>query len=371
MSSVAVSKTLSERIKIARVICILMVVYVHIPPNLMTLTDEFFHHNFLFQTLSYSVGRTSVALLSIVSGYLLANSSKRFLDQVGLKIQAIIVPMIIWNVVAVMAIFLVTGALPFGGIKDGINKIFAITNFPAAGQLYFLRDIFVCFLISPLVFLLFERLGKRAFFILLAFLVGNSLLNVDGFLLINSHILLFFVIGIAFSSRFKFLSLTSINSLKNTLFPFSLLFLFGTTITPLFIDPSFWHLDEGKFALNALVLIARFPAALMFWYLTETILSMGLLRTLLLRYEPVIFVVFCCHLLVIRLIWSVMSSSGITIGSVYHIALYFAAPLISLTAGVVLVIMLRLVSPTATNFVMGGRRPSDEQLRRMVWPFAR
>jgi surface polysaccharide O-acyltransferase-like enzyme len=348
-----------------------MVVYVHIPPNLMTLTDDVFHHNFLFQTLSYSVGRTSVALLSIVSGYLLANSSKRFFDQVGSKIKAIIVPMIIWNIIAAIALFIVNGGILFNGINDGINKIFAITNYPAAGQLYFLRDIFVCFLISPLIFFLVERFGKLSFFLLLVFLVGNSLLDLDDVLLINSHILLFFVIGIGFSKRFNLLDLVSLNAKKNVLLPSSFFFLLGTIITPVFIDPSFWHLDEGKFTLNALVLIARFPAALLFWYLTENILSTDPLRAFLLRYEPVIFVVFCCHLLVIRLIWSVMSSAGITVGSIYHLTLYFAAPLISLVAGVLLVVLLRFVSPAATGFIMGGRRPSDEQLRDMVWPFAR
>jgi hypothetical protein len=227
------------------------------------------------------------------------------------------------------------------------NLLVAITASPASEPLDFLRDVFVCSLLAPL--LIFTLRRNRAFYG-----VAVGVLVLVGFttnFLHTPNILLLYSVGIyvanldrvpALSPRIVFVSWLALAGLGLTLGVYEIKALF---------DANGYHttvwLDVG-------LSVIRLPAAVAFWSLALRFSRSGPLSRLG-RLEPFIFTAFCCHLLVTTVIWVFWQKA---LGNYYDPAyplFFFFVPFAVMIAAVVFAETANRYTRSVFSLLNGGR----------------
>jgi succinoglycan biosynthesis protein ExoH len=198
-----ISREVSKRIKIARYLMVCGIVFIHIPPvETRTVTDNIY---FLFvrDFLVDAVFRGTVPVLTCISAYLIFiyGKDKKALRLIQDKAETLVIPMIIWNLPIVVAIYL----LQKYGIVDYpfrfdlyplhffrmLDATFGLTDRPANFPLFFLRDLFVLACLSPIFGYFIRRAPTLGF----AIVVAIFWFDFDGLLLLRSNMALNFYIG--------------------------------------------------------------------------------------------------------------------------------------------------------------------------------
>ena len=190
----------SRRIKIARYLMVCGIVFIHIPPvetEIVTSNTYFL----LFRAFWVdAVFRGTVPVLTCISAYLIfrADKDRKVFALIKDKAQSLLSPMVIWNLPIVIAIYLVQRYTavdyPFRLNLDPIDVFtwadatLGLTDRPANFPLFFLRDLFVLAILSP-IFGLFIR---RAPIIGLAVVGIIFWFDFDGMLLLRSNMALNF-----------------------------------------------------------------------------------------------------------------------------------------------------------------------------------
>lgn len=155
-----------ERISLLRPVLIFLIVSTHIQGSLYRAdlkNLDFTLDNFIHTFLSGSLAVSALPLLSIISGYLGAYTYKkyRYLTTVQKKIPRILVPMLFWNLVMALFIYKLQSQgvsfrkdlalYPFN-VEQWLYSLTAVFRIPANPPLYFLRELFICFLLIPILF---------------------------------------------------------------------------------------------------------------------------------------------------------------------------------------------------------------------------
>ncbi|NLR98342.1 acyltransferase [Rhizobium sp. P38BS-XIX] len=161
----------SSRINLMRIVLISGIVFVHIPfnPHSSPFSGAYGLFDWLRVFLRDSLFRVGVPCLSAISGYLLfrnGTTSIEYGKTIRRKTRTVILPFMLWN----CAFFIFVFALQAYGIGDGYmpdlseasphtlsTLLFAIDGTPINLPLYFLRDLFVCILLSPILAFLIRR----------------------------------------------------------------------------------------------------------------------------------------------------------------------------------------------------------------------
>ena len=174
VTRLAVDQNTSSRINLMRILLIAGIVFVHVPYDQQT--SPFNGANGLFDWMRVFLGdsffRIGVPCLSAISGYLLFQRGWTGFDYrkvVSSKIRTVLAPFLLWNLGLFALVLLVQG----GGIGIGyfpnlwqasareiLSHGFALEGFPLNLPLYFLRDLLVCILLSPILALLVQRSPK-------------------------------------------------------------------------------------------------------------------------------------------------------------------------------------------------------------------
>ncbi|MBB5716218.1 acyltransferase family protein [Sphingomonas aerophila] len=190
----ALSPSTSQTMRIARVLCILALVYVHTPPYARGAPADLISADGLYWIWRELAGRTSVALLSIFSGLLVVRlgQSKTWSVNLRKKVRTLIIPLLLWNLIALAKNFAESGGHELPALSDMPHLLLALDGNPALTPTYFLRDVFVFnLLIVPLMF------GARhATMVTGLLLLGNAVFGIDGKLFLNNAIPLFFFLGL-------------------------------------------------------------------------------------------------------------------------------------------------------------------------------
>ncbi|HUD27421.1 MAG TPA: acyltransferase, partial [Novosphingobium sp.] len=193
----------SDSIRIARVVCIAGVVYVHAWTGLDGHSLELARgtpQEILRWVLMEVFGRSAVPLLGLISGWLVAGSSRTrdWRSHISRKARTILLPMVLWNV---LAIILVSGAAWQLGLAAPIpqsarwlaEEVFILTRPPDINvQMPFLRDLFLCMVLAPLL----VRLPTRALAALAVLAGACHVLGIGPPVILRASILMFFTIGI-------------------------------------------------------------------------------------------------------------------------------------------------------------------------------
>jgi succinoglycan biosynthesis protein ExoH len=197
----------SKRIAVLRYPLIYLIVIVHVP-DLNHYLEQPGVESFIFDFVKKGLVRVSISTLTCISGYLIFMFAlhENFPLLIRKRAQALILPMIVWNLPLVFLLYFVqawdltnftfnpTGQMyPFNPMQ-WINGVFAVTDIPIVGPMYFLRDLFLVSFFAPLM----GWVIKRAPWVGLAVLLLIFYPDFDGkFILTNTIPISFYVGGMA------------------------------------------------------------------------------------------------------------------------------------------------------------------------------
>lgn len=178
---------------------------------------------------SQIIARIAVPLFFFISGFLffyktqIFNSST-YLQKIKKRIHTILIPYVFWNLLVIIFYLCIQSILP--ELLSGQNKpilnyslsdyLFAFwdtnqispTNnkgMPINYPLWFIRDLMVVIICSPLLYFAIQKLSKAIIFILGLLWISNTWLNITGF---SIDAFFFFTFGAYFSIKKKdFISL--------------------------------------------------------------------------------------------------------------------------------------------------------------------
>jgi fucose 4-O-acetylase-like acetyltransferase len=349
----------SDAIRIARVIGILSLVYVHSRPYETDMAAVPHALYTIMEFVRLTLGRNSVPLLSIISGYLLMQilERRRFSSEFKKKWRTLIVPLFLWNAITLIKDL----ALDKAGARPTLlqlpDALLALTGYPANLPTYFLRDIFLCFLVYPVFGILGMR-GKIAFVV--AWLVLPFVLPWSPFL--NPAIPVFFFLGCLVHLGSDTVDVTAIGWRAMAL---AALVLVGCAVATIGREDYLAVTGAGARLGTALTLTSRAAGAVFYWALALA-LQRRALGARLRELEPAIFFIFCAHSLALGLSWLVLRATGLA-ASPTMVGLYFAtAPVHVLIICLAALAMLARFAPRLLGILVGGRAPSFATIVRLV-----
>lgn len=351
----AVSDREARAIRIARVLCIMGIVYVHAwtgrggdeLAQLATTGQGVFRI-----ALMDLFGRSSVPLLSIISGFLATMSlQRRSIGRFWLsKLQSILLPMLIWNG---LAILLVSGAAMRGwliapvpsSVDWVVNEMLALHRPNHINvQMPFLRDLLFCMLVAPVATRLSNGLLILGMALLLTFDGAISASTV----MLRPTILLFFIIGILIARHRG-------RSMLGDRYPVvvACAFLIAVlTAIALETVAREWGAAHPR-ACMAAGLFLRVAGAWLFWQLSWRLVRTPLGRAIE-RWEPRMFLLFCSHLILIWLLAPVFMTFVGPLGAFGYPLLLAMQPLLALAfTGVIACMIVR--QPTLARALSGRR----------------
>ncbi|KFC72257.1 Fucose 4-O-acetylase [Devosia sp. LC5] len=195
----------SQRLSLARLILIVLVVYVHFPLsvpaerslNALTPLDPAFIANATFL-------RFSVTILTIMSGFIMftKHADQRGMKTVEKKVRTLLVPFLFWNLGLVAALYLAQRLGILSGQRLDLltanaqtwaDATLAWSTRPVNYPLYFLRDLFVISLIAIVA----SRVVRANVIPVIAVSVLIAEYNLDGNLILRTPMLIAFFIGAA------------------------------------------------------------------------------------------------------------------------------------------------------------------------------
>ncbi|MHA6686704.1 acyltransferase family protein [Mesorhizobium sp. A556] len=356
-----VRKTMSERIRIARGLCIFFMTFVHIPPgiadNVYDRDAGFF--DLVYFALSRMVGLSSVSLLSVVSGYFIVSS----LAKIGTgslflsKLKTLVVPLAAWNLL-MLALLTVYGLLrgkwqdmPDFTVPGMADALFALTQWPLDVPLWFLRDLFVCCLFSPLLFVALKRVPIATILLLFAY----TLFGEDLYVLQRPQLMLFFALGMWL--RISRTAESSVDAMARRLVP-GLIVMVGLYLALRLANVLFGEMDDTlRLTLDTLL---RITMAAGFWLLT------GLIRRSRLAagfvwFEPYAFFLFCSHAILFHFAAIVFRRFFGDYGSDLFAVTFFVLPCLAVICAV---IGLQVISRSRTLLFLFNAGHGIEPLRK-------
>jgi len=345
-----------EAIQIARVLCILGIVYVHAWTGLTAEQIATLDHapqGILRWVLIELVGRSAVPLLGAISGWLSGPSAAKrsYGAFVGVKARTVLTPMLLWNVIALAlvsgsaALFALPAPVP-ASWREALDWIGCVTQpNPINVQISFLRDLFLCMCAAPLL----TRLPDRWLGALWLLAAAWSVSNLDLYLLLRPQILLFFLSGMV-ARRHAIAERIARWPLIGCVLPY--LFLLPAKVM-LAVQNDQW-LRTHVVAANAIDQPLRFAAALAVWRCALALVPTRAGRRIMAA-ERYAFLLFCCHLVLIWLIGPLIGRLTGTMGAPGYVPFLLLQPLLALGGTMLVGWALLAVSKPAAKLLSGGR----------------
>lgn len=312
--------------------------------------------------LSNSLFSISVPLFFAISGFLYFKGVEQFNFKIYRKktcnrIRTLVIPYLIWNTVVIFFFYIAHLLSPemmsglnksvvdytwqdwFGAYwnKDNING-FEELGTPIALQLWFVRDLFILCICSPLIYFLIKRLG--IVLILLIFLINiiEVIPDVTG---LNKQAWLFFSLGAYFSIHNHSFLCGSIKLIKVCF----IIYLF-TLITYFVTEDLFKDLYLGYLnILSGVILLVNIVAwgiSTQKWSLPQIFVNSS-------------FFIFAYHaipcLVLTRLSFKLFNPDS----DVGLLCVYFVCPIITILSGLLFYYILRKYLPRFTAVITGGR----------------
>lgn len=355
-SPTAADDRTSAAIAVARVLCIVGVVYVHAWTGLtgpQLAVSDHTPQGCLRWALAELFGRSAVPLLGMISGWLVVGAAKKraWPDFLAGKARTILAPMVVWNA---LGIVLVSGAayarLLTAPKPDSswwtINELLCLVSPDDINvQMPFLRDLFVCMVAAP-------ALVRLPVGLLAAIGAGALVWAVSGWsfpLLLRPAILLFFVVGML-ARRLDAAKQVAAWPMVSTAAPYLLLAAAKVWFEAADVAAAAHH----PMLMAGLDLAMRFAAALFFWSLAWRIAG-GRAAGPLLRIEPYAFLLFCVHLILIWLAGPLIGLVTGPLGSPLYPVFLLVQPALVLLATLAIGDLAMRMAPQTAILLSGGR----------------
>lgn len=345
----------SAAVGVARVLCILGVVYAHAwvgRGGAELAAAAVTRQGVLRLILMESLGRSAVPLLGMVSGWLVAASVRKrsYVSFVAGRARTVLAPMVLWNG---LAIVLVSGGAYLGLVNAPVprtwtwllNEIFCLAAPSEINvQMAFLRDLFVCMAVAPLL----VRAPRALLLAVAAAAVAWSLSGISFPLLLRPSILLFFVVGIL--ARRDGLE-RRVAGLPPGLLAIPYLVL---ALGAAWAGAAWGGRGPAPVWMTSVDLLLRFAAGAFFWSLAWRLAERPAGRWLL-KAEPYVFLMFCSHLIMIWLAGPLIGRLTGPLGAPLYPVYLLMQPALVLLATLGLGRLLVNAAPAAAGMLSGGR----------------
>lgn len=332
------TREISDRIAVGRLVLVLGIVWLHAPPYQSLAALGLSPLELLKGFVSGTLFRASLPVMTAMSAYLLFTAEYPYLKLVRKKFQTLIVPMLIWGAPVALGIYHAQrlGLAPQqfsetlwpADLHNWLNALFAIDAHPANYPLYFLRDLFVLALVSPLVRLFALHAPLVGLLVAIAVVIGK----LDGALLFRNDLLLYFYLGAV--ACLQGWDLTKLDKHAST----CLVVLLVSAFAMVLMD----H-DPG--------LVFRFMAIFLVWP------ALGLIArsragALLRPFAASSFPIFLAHGPLLAIAWIVYQRAPTPLP---YAVFWIAAPIAIVLVTVAADRALSAVAPKARSLVVGGR----------------
>ena len=337
----ALIATHSDAIAACRVLCIVPVAYVHIAMG----EGESPVGAAVQGVLRDLLGRSSVLLLSVVSGLLMVRvfSSRSWGAAAWGRVRGLLVPMVVWNGIALATMYAFRRPMP----GDIVNALFAVTDHGVTRPLTFLRDLFLISLATPLLVLAIRRLRL---WVLIPLVVVGGFVSTKPWLA-YSQILSYFSLGVGFGVLQ--LERVRLVGFLGRVAPWLLAGLVVVSAARPLTGNALAFVDTNAFD----AMVRRPVCASSFWVLAMWVCEHEPSRRFIRRWlEPAIFAMFLSHALVLRGLRGLAFSMGVDAPAA-RLAVWIVLPFLSLAAAVLLQQLLRRGPEIVYRVLLGKSRP--------------
>lgn len=316
--------------------------------------------NFFVQTFfGQGITKVAVPIFFTISGYLFflnfQGHKQDFIIKYKKRAQSLLIPYLFWSLWALLLFFSLQ-QLPYSqsffsnekiinySLEEVLSTIFLN---PLAYQLWFIRDLMVLVIISPIIFWSLQKAGKLVLLALLTiWFAGRH--NIS-FLIFSSEAILFFCVG-------AYLSIHKSNFLlKNRNFQYSkLLFSFWILLVLIRTFMLFSEVDKETFLwlffrLNVLV------GTISFWFIYDTFMpNKGKLQKQLLSLSYFSFFLFAFHEPILTIfkkgLFYLLGTTELS-----ALAIYFLAPLLTIVLSIMAGRLMKKYFQSLYFLVTGGR----------------
>ncbi|MFK7855923.1 MAG: acyltransferase [Granulosicoccus sp.] len=382
--------TIRQRIAMARMFCVLGMIYVHVPNGQQGEAVVYGMGNgqlagFLESFLVEGPGRAGAALLSVISGYLAATALLRPGSSIkalySRRFVSIVLPMTFWAVATYLVYLLVSQSRSTflddaNTLMDHLNTILFLTHMPDGPTMHlgFLRDLFVCVLLSPLLLAVIQRAGWTLLLVLGLFYLLEH--NQASIIILRPLVVFAFAIGVFMACRHT--KLTALDPY----WPIFIALAAMSTVIIMMVNEGVAPGVENTFMqaglqFNETVLypIGRLFGSLAIWTVIPLMLG-GRIENWVSRFSPYLFAAFCSHYLMLTLIffggWMPVFGDR---QSEFFIVWFLFAPLLSMLVAFCIVQITLKVAPPLATLITGGRikvpsNAADSQSQRRRQGFA-
>lgn len=349
----------SSRIDYLRFPLIVGVIYIH-AYDIHSQTLDTPALDFIRELMSQGFARTAVPVFFLISGLLFFNGSaptvKAYPKKLISRAHSLLIPFIFWNCLA-LSIFAIAQSIPYlGPLFSGQNTpikdytwldvaaaVFGINRYPISYQFWFIRDLMVLILFSPI----FAYLLTRTPWILLLPVSAFWLFDIGNHWIPSPEACLFFCMGALISLRNQSLFPSDlVGGVAGITYPFLVVF---CTLKTSMIDAGVFH--HATVAIGVLALL----------HASQFISKLPKLERTLLKLSGTSFFVFASH----EPILTFVRKAGVRLlqgyGEAPLIGLYLTLPLILAYALTLIYERLHITSPTflATISGKGGGQKSN------------
>ncbi|WP_284778391.1 acyltransferase [Agrobacterium sp. lyk4-40-TYG-31] len=353
-------QNLSSRINLMRIILISGIVFVHVPHN--PETSPFLGVYGFFDWIRVFLGdalfRIGVPCLSAISGYLLFRRGMQafdYLATVKSKAKTVLLPFILWNGALFLAVLLLQrfevglGYFPDlwnATTREIISHGAALEELPVNVPLYFLRDLFVCILLSPILAFFVKRFALVTLAVLLIITAWPDLTL---FIVQKKSILFSFALGIA-------LALHKVD--LKTLDPYAGRITLAVLVAAASLATGLYFTGpEFTFELNLLRNLLAVFGAMGLWASSSLLIQSRTGRRLS-ETGSLSFWIFCAHYPLLVIMWMVWNRGGPD----FYPAFYIGAVLLSFAILIVSNAQVRARLPTLYGVLTGSRSKKQKPL---------
>jgi len=370
----AISIETSRRIAMLRFPLIIGVVFIHAYGFKVSLANGslglFQMHPlvvFIEDYISQVLARICVPLFYLISGFLFfvsyGGTAKQYLVKIRSRVRTLLIPFLFWNILSMALLALAqsnpctsnyfsgtfTPILSFGPY-DFLNAVFGLTRSPVAYQFWFIRDLMILVLLSPVFYFLMRYFAWTTLLLLMcAWMTGFCFISMP-----SSEATLFFFIGGTLAcygmnldvnnrvGRWAFLiyiviSLIDVVS-KHTMININVYVhnvgIFVGTISVIWLAGLFVRINNDGHKPR--------------WFVKKYVRILKLL-------SPVAFFVFAAH----EPLLTVIKKLGFYIykpsNSFAVLALYLIAPVLTMLICIFIYFIIRRTMPVFTHIICGGR----------------
>ena len=347
-----IDASVSARINLMRIVLISGIIFVHVPydPATSPYAGQFGGLDWMRVFLADSLFRIGVPCLSAISGYLLFHRGFDAFDYrktLRTKASTILLPFLMWNLSFLALVYAAQSrGIGFGYLPDVVNATprelmslgLAAEAWPINIPLYFLRDLLLCLVLSPLIALAVLRYPRTV----LALMLAYAVLPLPSGIFLKKSILFGFSFGVAMA-----LHRVDIRRMDRFAVPIVLAVLAMAVLLSLTLYAYGPEFPVWLDMLRALAAIAGIFGA---WALSALLIRTHAGEALS-RLGGLSFWIFCGHYPLLILFWMVWNRLGIPDYPLF----YAASPVLALAILVSTHALARRFAP-ALHAILTGRR---------------